>query len=75
MTCFCPGKHTSLKFKHKDSSKSKSYMDATLKIVFVCVNKGSKRKSEMISFIVIKRKKGKIFGSNSNNVFKVWVAP
>lgn len=32
-------------------------MVATLKIVFACVNKGSKGKSEMISFMLIKRKK------------------
>jgi len=53
MTNFCPGKHTSLNFEYKDMfkprqvcSKSNSSMVATLKIVFVCVNKGSKGRSD-----------------------------
>lgn len=75
MTNFCPGKYTSLYFEHKHSSKNNSGTVVTLKTVFVCVNKGSKRKSEMIYPMVIKRKKGKNFGSNSDHVFKMWVAP
>lgn len=59
ITNFCPGKHTSLNFEHKDCSKSNNGMVATLKTVFACVNKGSKGKSEMISFMLIKKEKKK----------------
>lgn len=67
ITSFCHGKYTSFNFEQKNQSKSNIFMVSILKIVFLCVNKHSKGKSEMTSLMDIK-KKGKIFVTISRHI-------